>query len=208
MEIKSVFDKSFIPYGRVVENLKAEDILEALKNTPCPSDGTVYEPGCAALEAQPSAKEIELRCYGGMPIQIGYCNGYNKALNCLEYHRDSEIDIPLNDVVLLVASQQKIQNNTIDVSQVEAFLAPKGTVVELYATTLHYAPCCAKGEKGFRVVIVLPKGTNTDLGAIEVKGQEDKLLWARNKWLIALPGTTEAAQGACAGITGENIILE
>ena len=33
-------------------------------------------------------------------------------------------------------------------------------VVEVYATTLHYAPCHVDGAKGFRVAVVLPRGTN------------------------------------------------
>ena len=85
------------------------------------------------------------------------------------------------------------------------FRAPAGTAVELYATTLHYAPPCdsAKGA-GFRVAVVLPRGTNTEkpdgTGALH----EDKLLWARNKWLIAHPDTNEAKQGAFVGLEGEN----
>ncbi len=38
-----------------------------------------------------------------------------------------------------------------------------------------------------------------------MKNEEDKYLWARNKWLIAHADTTEASQGAHIGITGENI---
>ena len=34
---------------------------------------------------------------------------------------------------------------------------------------------------------------------------EDALLRARNKWLVAHPESAEAADGAFAGLTGENI---
>ena len=34
---------------------------------------------------------------------------------------------------------------------------------------------------------------------------EDKLLWARNKWLIAHPESSEAASGAYVGLTGKNL---
>ena len=63
---------------------------------------------------------------------------------------------------------------------------------------------CKKGE-GFRVVIVLPKGTNEDAPKITPQNAEDKLLWARNKWLLAHKDTSEAADGAHVGLTGENI---
>ena len=32
-------------------------------------------------------------------------------------------------------------DHTYDTSKMEAFLVPAGTAVEVYATTLHYAPC-------------------------------------------------------------------
>ena len=120
-------------------------------------------------------------------------------------HRDSEIDIAADDAILLVARQQDIIDGKIDSSKTEAFLCPKGTGVELYATTLHYAPCSARKGEGFRVVIVLPKGTNEDAPEISVVNDNDKYLWARNKWLIAHPDSTEAADGAQVGITGENV---
>ena len=78
-------------------------------------------------------------------------------------------------------------------------------MVECYATTLHYAPCHTDSAKGFRVLIALPKGTNTEKPAITAKTAEDKLLWACNKWLLAHAETSEAAQGAHIGLVGENI---
>ena len=64
----------------------------------------------------------------------------------------------------------------------KAFLVPKGTAVEVYATTLHYAPCGVDGD-GFKVSVILPRGTNFPLKA-EHKGGEDSLITAVNKWLI------------------------
>ena len=87
----------------------------------------------------------------------------------------------------------------------QAFLAPAGELVEVYATTLHYAPCSAKAGAGFRVLVVLPKGTNGPKPEITSLNQEDKMLWACNKWLLAHPETNEAAQGAYTGLLGENI---
>ena len=75
----------------------------------------------------------------------------------------------------------------------------------MYATTLHYAPCNAKKGQGFRVVIVLPKDTNTEMPKFEVKIVEDGWMTARNKWLLAHTESSEAAGGAYVGLTGENI---
>lgn len=206
MKIQSVFDDAFRTYGRVVDSYDYSLLLERLEaNTPKPADSVVYVPSVAELEENPAYAQLRDNCYGGMPIEIGYCNGTNTKLNCFEYHRDSEIDIAADDAILLVARQQDIIDGKIDSSKTEAFLCPKGTGVELYATTLHYAPCSARKGEGFRVVIVLPKGTNEDAPEISVVNDNDKYLWARNKWLIAHPDSTEAADGAQVGITGENV---
>ena len=45
---------------------------------------------------------------------------------------------------------------------------PKGAAIEVYATTLHYAPCHVSGE-GFRSVVVLSRDTNTDLDFVPQK---------------------------------------
>ena len=200
MKIQSVFDKEFATYGKVVEGYDFSSLLSTLEaNSEKPSDSVIYVPSVDILESEPVFAELSSNCYGGMPIQVGYCNGTNTKLNCFEYHRDSEVDIAADDVVLLVARQQDIINGQIDSSNTEAFLCPKGTAVELYATTLHYAPCSAKKGEGFRVIIVLPKGTNEAKPDITIKNDEDKLLWALNKWLVAHKDTSEAKDGAQIG---------
>ncbi len=206
MKIQSVFDKAFATYGKVVEGFNFSSLLSTLEsNSEKPADSVIYVPSVDVLEAEEVFTQLRDNCYGGMPIQIGYCNGTNTKLNCFEYHRDSEIDIAADDVILLVAHEQDIIDGQINSSLTEAFLCPKGTAVELYATTLHYAPCSAKKGEGFRVIIVLPKGTNEAKPNITVKNDGDKLLWALNKWLVAHKDTNEAKDGAHIGITGENV---
>lgn len=210
MKINSVFSHKFEKYGQVLTGYDVNALLDKLeKTTECPSDSVIYVPSDAALE-EISGKDFSENAYGGMPIQIGYCNGYNTKLNCLEYHRGSEINIPANDIVLLLAPLQSVKNGKLNTSAVEAFYVPKGTPVLVYETTLHYAPCNAVSggevsKEGFRVIIVLPKDTNTEKPAIKEIDFEDKLLWARNKWLIAHPDTTEAKNGAFVGLIGQNI---
>ena len=206
MEQISVFDSRFAPYGQVLEGYDFTDLIRVLEeSTPCPEDGTVYVPSEPALEALPIFGEVRDRGFGGMPIQIGYCNGVNTRLTCLEYHRTSEIDIAATDMVFLVARQPEIENGVLTTDKVKAFFIPKGTAVELYATTLHYAPA-AVGH-GFRMGCVLPRGTNLDAPAITPKGREDRLLWGANKWVIASEGTNEVAQGAYVGIVGPEVDL-
>ncbi|NCB62461.1 MAG: DUF4867 family protein [Clostridia bacterium] len=206
MKIQSIHDAAFAVYGKVVEGLDTAALADALNAcTPKPDDGTVYVPSCAELEALPVYAALQDGVYGGMPIQIGYCNGTNTVLNCLEYHRDSEINVPAEDMVFLVARQQDFVDGVLDTAKVEAFRADAGTAVELYATTLHYAPCDAEKGRGFRVAVVLPRGTNTDKPEKSFGAKEERLLWARNKWLVAHPDSGEAKAGAFVGLRGENI---
>ena len=109
------------------------------------------------------------------------------------------------DFVLLLAKQDEIVDGVLDTARVKAFRAPAGVLVEVYATTLHYAPCHCDREKGFRVMVALPLHTNTGRPELKPATREDKLLWARNKWLLAHPESTEAKNGAKVGLTGENI---
>lgn len=211
MKIYEVTDSLFKKYGKVVDNIDFSGLVGALSKTEVPS-GVVYEPSVASLEAEPVMEELSRVFYGEMPIQIGYCNGHNKLLNALEYHRDSEINVAATDAVLMLGLVEELgEHFTYDTSKVVAFRVPKGVAVELYATTLHYAPCHVE-ESGFQVAVVLPKGTNyplkgkharmSDGGAVT----EDKLLAATNKWLIghAEGGLNEEAY---IGLQGENLSL-
>lgn len=206
MKIFSVIDPEFKPYGRVVTGLdtaKAE-ILAALANTPLPA-ATDYVAEDAALQELPAAVEVSEHLFGGMPCQLGWCNGHNTYLNCLEYHRDSEFNLGTEAFILLLAKQDEMENGVLDTAKVRAFRVPAGVLIEVYATTLHYAPCHADPAKGFRVMVALPAGTNTDFRLPGAPNPLDRQLWARNKWLIAHPDSAPAANGAVIGLTGENI---
>lgn len=205
MQLQSVFDEAFRPYGKVVEGYDFGPLLQALAATPCPSGGTIYQPSEPALEALPAFGQLRDRMYGGMPIQIGYCNGHNQKLNCLEYHRDSELNVGTQDFILLVAKREEMAEGRLDTSKVRAFRCPAGVMVEVYGTTLHYAPCHVDPAKGFKVVIVLPRGTNLVKPAIKGANPEDETLWARNKWLLAHAESSEASQGAPVRLDGVNI---
>lgn len=204
MKIQSVFDAAFAPYGKVIRGLDTAELERAMEQTPCPDGATVYVPGDEKLEALPIMKLLSEQVYGGMPIQIGYCNGDNHVMNCLEYHRDSEVNLACTDLILLLGKEGDIdfENYAYDTARVEAFLAPKGTLIEVYATTLHYAPINAGGK--FRCVVVLPKGTNTDLEFKPDPAGESRLLTATNKWLLAHADAPEAKNGAVVALKGEN----
>jgi len=204
MKIYSVRDPEFAPYGKVLEGYDTTELVAAMKAIALPEKGTAYQPGIASLEACRIFNCFRDRAYGGMPVQLGMCWGHNTKLNCLEYHRDSELNVGTGDFILLLAKAEDIVDGKLDTGKVKAFRAPAGAVVEVYETSLHYAPCQVD-EEGFRVAVVLPKGTNTDKPEISLLNEEDKWLWARNKWLLAHPDSSEAADGAYVGLTGKNL---
>lgn len=206
MKIYSVFDPAFKPYGQVVTGMDetVAELLRVLKGAPQGS-GVEYVPEYAPLQELPACVEISEHCYGGMPVQLGWCNGFNTKLNCLEYHRDSEFNLGTEDFILLLGLQRDIVDGVLDTATIKAFKVPSGVLIEVFATALHYAPCHCDPNKGFRVMVALPMGTNTEKPDIIPQTAEDKRLWARNKWLLAHPDSSEAKQGALIGLAGENI---
>lgn len=205
MKIQKVTDPAFRKYGQVLEGYDFTGLIKEMKHTPVPED-VIYVPSVEELEALDVMKDLQNKGYGGLPVQIGYCNGHNKKLNAVEYHRNSEINVAVTDLVLFIGHQQDIEpDHTYDTSRIEAFLVPAGTGIEVYATTLHYAPCHVN-EGGFQCVVVLPKGTNTDLTFQTGKTGEDSLMTAKNKWLIAHEDAK--IEGAFNGLKGENITID
>lgn len=210
MTIKPVTGRAFKPFGRVIKGYYLRSLIEEMEKTECPSDRVVYEPSVRSLETLKINRQFSEEAYGGMPIQIGYCNGRNHLLNAVEYHRDSELNLACTDMILLVGKRQDIgRDYTYDTGKMQAFLVKKGTLVEIYSTTLHYAPISAGEHENFRCVVVLPRGTNEPLPACRGKAhtKEDQLLTHVNKWLIAHPESGLDKDGAFMGLKGENIRL-
>lgn len=205
MKIYNVTDPEFKEYGRVMEGCSFGEVLKVLsEQTPIP-EGTVYVPDFEPITSLEEAKRLSLSLFGGVPAQFGYCNGHNTKLNCLEYHRCSEFNLGTEDFILLLARQQEMEDGVLDTAKVKAFRVPAGVLVEVYATTLHYAPCQAKADKGFQVLVALSKGTNEAAPAITDKNGEDRLMTAANKWLLAHEESSEAAGGAVVALKGANL---
>lgn len=204
MEIKNIFDREFASYGQIHQGYHLEGLLSAMESIPLPEQGTDYRPSMPELETADCFRELEDRAFGGMPIQVGMCWGHNTRLNCLEYHRSSEFNLGTVPFVLLLAHQWEVVDGVLDTDKVAASYVPAGTLVEVYATSLHYAPCHVDATEGFRVAVVLPRGTNTEKPELTDLPGESRRLWARNKWLLAHPDTTEAQEGAQVGLRGEN----
>ncbi|NEG96220.1 DUF4867 family protein [Bifidobacterium sp. SMB2] len=203
--------EAFAPYGRVLpSDYDFSAVVDVLNDhTDAPEDGVVYVPSLDKLEELPVFADLRDRIFGGLTIQAGYCNGTNTTLNALECHRGIEVLVAADDIVLMLGRKQDIVMNdgdySLDTDTIEAFLVPAGTAVLYYETTMHYAPATTKGS--FRTAIVLVNGTNTEKPDIQPGNEEDRILWARNKWLLAHPDSPEAAEGAYVGLVGRNLDL-
>ncbi|QOV20925.1 DUF4867 family protein [Blautia liquoris] len=203
MQIKKLTDPAFRKYGRILP-IDTPDLLKRLAKTVLTED-VEYVASVDTLEASAEFSTICNSIYGGMPIQIGYCNGNNHKLNAVEYHRDSEVDIPVQGCILILGSEQDIEEDfTYDTAKMEAFEVPAGTAVEIYGTTLHYAPCNLT-EEGFQTAIILPRGTNTEKPELDTEMPEDRLMTAKNKWLIAHEESGLKKDGAFVGLKGANL---
>ena len=102
-------------------------------------------------------------------------------------------------MVLLLGRLQDVTETGWSSDKGIGFYVPSGAVLELYATTLHLAPCRA-GTGPFYAVIILPRGTNTPL-----ERKPEGFLWMKNKWLLAHPEGPAVARGASPGIQGMNL---
>lgn len=95
MHIYSVNDPEFKSYGNVWDDVPSEltsPVLEALSATPIP-EGSKYVASAPELEGVKDADKLGFLMFGGRPFQLGWCNGHNTRLNCLEYHRASEFNL-------------------------------------------------------------------------------------------------------------------
>ncbi|MCP4179745.1 MAG: DUF4867 family protein [bacterium] len=209
LNIKSTEDKSFKKYGRLINGYDFSRINNFMgKSSELPATGNIYKASVSEMELDDLKESLSKTFYGKMPIQIGYCNGQNTKLNGLEYHKGSEINYAVTDMVLLVGNIWQIENNSFDSNDVEAFFVSKGTTLEIYATTLHFAPCKVH-EEGFKCVVILPEKTNCPLNEkTEIITAEDELLFMSNKWLIVHKEAEKLVNnGAYIGIRGNNINL-
>lgn len=204
--IHSVHDMSFLPYGRIVRGYDVSALVAYMvTETLIPEQGNVYLASVPELEADSIKAELEAGIYGGMEIQIGYCNGRNTTYNGFEYHKGSELNVAVTDFMLVLGHSWDISDNTYRAEDAQVFFVPWGTVIELYQTTLHLSPCRVC-DGGFKDIVVLPKGTNTPLAEKPLpKESEGELLLMKNKWVIAHPEREPLIkQGAVAGVIGEN----
>jgi hypothetical protein len=206
---QSVSDENFKKYGTIHLGYDITEFFEPANKFELDGDGSHYRASVPEFEQTDTFKQFKNIYAGGQDVECGICWGYNDLFNGVEYHRSSEVIIPLDDVVIILGDRRDIKDNTYESEKAEFFFVPKGTVVELYATTLHLAPCTTKPQ-GFRVIVILPRGTNAPLtqqekDSVLIASGEYRLLGARDKWMIMHPETDACTnRNAFPGIKGDN----
>ena len=199
MKIYRITDEEFKEYGAVVD-IDATEIIEVAEKIVLPEKDSTYEPSRADFESTTFAKAIERKVFGEIKTQTGYCYGHSNMLNALEWHKNSEVNVAVTDMILLLGKVQDIENGKYDSAKVKAFEVKKGEVIEMYATTLHFCPI-ETTSSGFGCVVVLPIGTNTLLD----EPSTDEFLFKKNKWIMAHNDNADLiSKGVKPGIYGEN----
>lgn len=208
--VHAIESEEFALYGNIIKGYDFSELINYMEEkTHIPETGNVYVASVEEMEKFAVKNTLQAAFYGGLPIQIGYCNGRNSTFNGFEYHKGSEINVAVTDCMLALGHTWEIRNNHYDNRDAKVFFVPKGTAFEMFQTTLHLSPLKTSDE-GFKAVVVLPKGTNTPLSDEEKSLRtgnypEEQLLLQRNKWVIAHPEREPLIkQGAFPGIIGEN----
>ncbi len=205
-------DAAFAPYGRPFE-LPGIASFAAAAETLIPGDleANLYVGSLPELEARPECSGFA-EPFGHGPFQVGFCAGPNTRLNGMEYHKSPEIVVAVTELALLLGLPEDVDaSGGYDGGKAVCLHMPARSAVELHPRVLHFAPC-RLSDACFKSVIVLPRGTNEALADEERGGAgaagEKRLLFMRNKWLIAHPERTPLVQkGAHAGIRGPNVEL-
>lgn len=203
MKIYSVHDKEFKQFGRVID-VDVTELLAVAKKIEMPENGSKYEPSLEEFEKLEIKQYFQSEIFGQMPMQLGFCWGYNDTMNALEWHTCSEINVATDDLILLLGDIRDIEDERYDSSKIMAFELKKGETIEVYATTLHFCPIHKDAKVGFGSVVGLGKGTNTPLDT----DKKDKFLFKKNKWLIAHEDNADLiSRGVVGAIFGENYKL-
>lgn len=200
--IRTLDDPRFSKYGLVIEGDHRDLGAYLKRHVAIPGEGNRYTPADDAFKD--TAHDAFRTLFGGVPLQYGYVAGQNTVMNAVEYHKSPEVNIAAHPIVLWLGDVRDIVHDRYHTDWLEAFYIPAGTAIELFSTTLHFAPCKVKPE-GFICAVILPKGTNRDL---DPDRGSDPLLFKHNKWLLAHPSHERfVSQGAAVRLEGRPPVI-
>lgn len=203
IKLYDVNSPEFSVYGVLYPNYDISRIKTILTSLPLPESGSRYLQSIEALEKEETIQSIGKDIFAGLPINAGATIGYTTDFSAVEFHQSSEVNIALDDVILVLGQRQLLEvNQTFDPhTEGKAFYIPAGSVIELFNTTLHYAPV-EVFEHGYRVVVVVVEGTNTALPS-DFHSQNPRVV-KKGKFQVVHPSRKDKiAQGYQVGMSGE-----
>ena len=205
VKIYGVDSEEFRMFGKV-SKIDCSEMIDYLQNqTEIPEKGHYYTPDDDKMHGFNLYKKAKEENYGLMDIELGYCNGHSNYLNGLEYHKTNEFNIAATDMVIFLGMVQDIKDGYFDTKDAKAFFVPEGTTVELYQTSMHYAPVEVH-KSGFKCGVILQKGTNEITGIVDTSASDEhRMLFKMNTWLMVHTDYQEFVKlGAYPGLCGEN----
>ena len=107
MKVKQVTDTSFRKYGKILTGIDFSEIYNVLEEMDYPED-VEYAASFGPLEEPEFRQKLSNTLYGELSVEIGYCSGHNKMLNALEYHRSSEANVAVTDIILLLVNSDNL----------------------------------------------------------------------------------------------------
>lgn len=205
LKIKSVADDAFAQFGQIISLPYQDKLAQQLAATDIPSSNNKYVRADQAFLADEQRQVVAREWYGEQAIEIGYCNGNSSQINALEFHNCSEINLAGTDLVLFLAHRNQLHDNQLNTNQTQAFFVPQGTAIEIYSTTMHFAPCRV-WQAGFKCLVILVDQTNTPLTTAR---KSSDLLFQHNKWLLTHQENQRMVQqDAYVGLIGKNLAVK
>jgi len=206
LEINEVSSPGFAVYGKVHPSVELPEMERFIYSVERSHD-EFYVPCEEKLMALDEADQFKSDLFGQVPCQVGWYYGNGTKLNAIEYHKCSEVLYEFEPCVLILGLLWDIKDDSLDTASMKVFYVPANTCVELYATTLHYAPCRAGSEPVMQIV-AQSMYTNTPLlTPAEGNERENKYLLQRNKWVLIHPEAVEIIPDGFIGLRGDNITV-
>jgi hypothetical protein len=210
--ISAVSDASFCSYGRVHAGFACASLVDYMDRTITVTDALVCEPDAIGMDRFPDeTRPIQRQVFAGVEhLQLGWVHGRNGSLSSLEYHKGAEVVIAATVMLVFMGLVQDIvwPDGTYDLSRVQAFLVPRGTVYEVFPWCLHSAPQHVRAAEGFACALMLPRGTSDPIDFVPERGGEAKLMHRRNTWMLAHPDDPVLGGGVHCGLLGRTIELK
>lgn len=206
-QIKTINDAAFAKYGKIWNNFVLDDVLTIMNKKEIPFNSNIYITNDDELNDLKVISQIKNDIFAGIDIQTGPCMGHNNSFSAIEYHNGSEVNIACTDIIMVLGQRQDLeQHHNFDPhTQADIFYIPKNTVFEMYNTTLHYSPIEITPD-GFKVVVILPLGTNEEL-SVSFQSNNPYIV-KQNKFQVVHPSRIDKiSQGIQIGLVGDLLRL-